>query len=526
MKKSIIFMAGLVGLALTACDDDNSLGTMQKNEAPVIVPAKGVALQGLYSTTGSNPVSLQANREAGSIALLDIELNSSFAEESTVTGQVEIAADPDFTTVQTIPLSAVAASSANPEASRAAGGDTRSLKGVVSVLEWNEAFQSFYGLNPAAEPNYLRYSLRLNNGKQNVILYDPNGNEWFDDMEFMVTPIDAELDVEASYTLCYQVNGGETTEVAMYHNPEKHVYDDPNFSATVTVGEGESINWWIKGQSGSTFGVAGDQDAMSGDLAALDGASKGQLSEEGPYRIDVNMLDLTYTVKLAPNSLYVWYTSSNPKITSFDDVSQLSTTDFEVYSGMAGLYSNWCLTGQANYKPTLYVNDSSVEVTADGNTNAGAMMFSSEGVQAYADSPIPRGTHSGLFYITANFTNLKYTTYYCSTIGIVGSFTGWADGGDIALKTTRSSQSLVWTGEITLAVDDEWKIRANGDWAVNFGTPGDGSFATDGTPIELTMGSNNFKATEAGTYNVTINFKRQYVNGAMTPYTMTLTPKE
>lgn len=529
-------MAGLVGLALTSCEDKSDLGVMQKNEAPIVVPADGVALQSLYGAEG-NKINLQNYEESALVPLVDIELASTFPESSTVSGLVEISDNADFTNAQTITLTSEPAANQNAVLAEAVSGETRSLQGMVEMTAWNNAFVSFYGLNPEANVNYLRYKLWLTNGDQKVILYNNNGEEWFDAMAFTVTPLDAKLDVNSTYYLNYVVEGKEQTTVQMYHNPDKHVYDDPNFNAMVEVGEDETVLWWITtdeiGQN--PYGVeASDPTAASGNLGKVDGTTyvSGQISVAGAYQVAVNMLELTYTVKMAPNSLYVWYTSSNPKITSFDDVSQLGTTDYEEYTGMAGLYSNWCLTGQPNYKPILYVNDANVAPETDGNNASGAISFSSDGVQAYAENPIAKGSNNGLFYITANLTSLKYTTYYCKTMGIVGSLTNWGnetDGvvtPDIALKTTRSSQSLVWTGEVTLTAGDEWKIRANSEWVVDFGTSGDGSYATDGSTIELTKGAGNFKAAESGTYNVTINFKRQYVDGAMTPYTMTITPKE
>ena len=170
MKKSIILMAGLIGLALTSCDDKSDLGTMQKNEAPVVVPAEGVAIQSLYGTTG-NRINLQNYEESVYIPLIDIELSASFPETSVVTGQVEISKNADFSDAQTIALSSMEASSSNAMLAEAVNGETRSLKGYVEVTAWEEAFTSFYGLNPAAEVNYVRYKLWLTNDTQQVLLY-------------------------------------------------------------------------------------------------------------------------------------------------------------------------------------------------------------------------------------------------------------------------------------------------------------------------------------------------------------------
>lgn len=524
-------MAGLVGLALTSCKEDNSLGTMQKNEAPIVVPADGVALQSLYSATG-NRISLQNYEDTKDIPLVDIEISSSFPENSTVTGEVEISDNADFRNAQVVPLSAVQAASANENvaAAAAAGGETRSYKGVVSVSEWNSAFVSYYGLNPAANINYVRYRLWLSTEKQNVILYDENGNEWFDAMEFIVTPLDAKLDVAASYTLHYIVNGEEQT-VVMYHNPDKHVYDDPNFNATVEATENEDgtinqISWWIAptDDASKAYGVAGeDAEAETGDLALKsEGGINGIIAGAGVYKIEADMLDLTYSVKLAPPSLYVVSTS----YIQFPQAAQLGTDDNIVYSGMAGIEAAWGLTGQAAFKPTLYSNNPDVEITSEGGTVTGGLIFDTTGAPLNSNTAIPLPGTRGLFYVTANLQTLQYTAYRCNSMGITGSMAGveWGAGPDIELKNSRTTYYMTYTGTLTVNAGDEWKIRANGDWAVNFGGANGGSYTTDGQEIELSMGGDNFVAAEAGTYNITVYLRRYLENGKMVPYRMTVTP--
>ena len=109
-------------------------------------------------------------------------------------------------------------------------------------------------------------------------------------------------------------------------------------------------------------------------------------------------------------------------------------------------------------------------------------------------------------------------------MGITGTLMGCDWNNDIELKNSRTTQYMVYTGQITVKAGEEWKIRANADWAVNFGGNGSSSYATDGSEIELSMGGENFVAAEDGTYNVTINLRRTLKDGKMTPYYMTVTP--
>ena len=531
-------MAGLVGLALTSCKEDNSLGTMQKNEAPIIVLENGVALQSLFNATG-NSINLQNYQGVAQIPLVDIEIDASFPENSTITGEVEIADNADFNNAQTISLSAVEAADTNESLQQALNAATRSYTGVVNCTAWNDAFVTFYGLNPAANVNFVRYRLWLNNEKQNVILYDNNGNEWFDPMEFMVTPLDAQLDVNSEYWLNYQAGSGSVKSVLMYHNPDKHVYDDPNFNGMVEVGEDETVFWWITtDENGSNpYGVeASDPTAETGNLGKItdNTYTKGQISTAGVYKVSVNMLELTYTVKLSPNSLYVMSTSGLG--TNFSTAPQLGTSDNVVYEGMGAIFSAWGLTGQASYRPTLYVNNPDVAVTSSNGTVTGGMMLDTSGAPLNANSAIPRpGNKDYMYYITANLSTQTYTAYLCNTMGFVGSINNWGnpdDAGvvtpDVALTTLRSNMFLEWTGTLTVKAGDEWKIRANSEWVVNFGGANGGSYATDGSPVELSMGGDNFVAAEDGTYNVKVYLKRQYDadKKAMTPYYMTITPAQ
>ena len=70
------------------------------------------------------------------------------------------------------------------------------------------------------------------------------------------------------------------------------------------------------------------------------------------------------------------------------------------------------------------------------------------------------------------------------TYGVVGSFNEW--NNDVAMTKVNDT---TWQAEVTLAAGDELKVRADGDWADNWGDNGE-----------------NFKIAEAGTYVVTLTF--------------------
>ena len=79
--------------------------------------------------------------------------------------------------------------------------------------------------------------------------------------------------------------------------------------------------------------------------------------------------------------------------------------------------------------------------------------------------------------------------------GLVGGFTGWADGADVMLASDGTY--LVAKG---VALDGEFKFRKDGAWGTNFGLAEGAEFAT-GTEVALAQDGPNIVAA-AGTYDV------------------------
>lgn len=95
----------------------------------------------------------------------------------------------------------------------------------------------------------------------------------------------------------------------------------------------------------------------------------------------------------------------------------------------------------------------------------------------------------GLYWVTANFTDLTYTATAVEKVSIIGNYGGW--GTDQYL--TPNEDMTVWSA--TVELDGEWKIRINDSWDYNYG----GRLAS---PVFEGPNFNN----EAGTYVVTMTF--------------------
>ena len=119
-----------------------------------------------------------------------------------------------------------------------------------------------------------------------------------------------------------------------------------------------------------------------------------------------------------------------------------------------------------------------------------------EGV-AKAGGPNIKVEEAGTYLITLdpNPDAPALTIEKMTVWGVVGSFeaSGWADGKDIPMTEKETG---VWVSDpVTFAAGNEFKVRADGGWTVNFGLK-DGVIAQDG---------DNVKVEADGTYVVTLD---------------------
>ena len=103
--------------------------------------------------------------------------------------------------------------------------------------------------------------------------------------------------------------------------------------------------------------------------------------------------------------------------------------------------------------------------------------------------------------------------------GVVGTITGWGEQADLYMSEV--GENLFVRNGVTVTADDQFKIRFNNDWAVNYGAAGDVEpFAvTVGEELVLAAGGKNLSAP-AGTYDIYFNivdFKIWVMNEGETP---------
>ena len=441
----------LTAFGLAACDDSSDLGIQQQNPQEAIMEANGLTVA-WQSPIQGNTLSLPAYKDQAIPVISTVETKD-LPAGATIDYEMQIASNADFSDAQTVAVE----------------------NGAVLESDWDNAFKAIYHKDPAARVNYIRFAAYVIDGSQVSRL---GGDDfWYGAKQLTVTPIDLQLPVEGTY---YLYAGGEY--IKMNHSAQ-HQYDDPNFSLIVEVSAAQAqagYKWQIANEGYSkVYGVSetGDPADFSGNLV-LDGA-QGVINVAGTYKIEVNMLDLTYHISYAFQTLN---TPGPANGWSFDNNMLLTTNDYITYFGYVYIQQEFKLAagswevnwGMGGTEGTLGVGGANIKVPSDG-----------------------------LYYVVANLNELTYSLTKIETIGLIGGFNGW--GGQANL--TPSADYKTWTGDVTFTEETEWKFRMNDNWYYNLG----------GAIDNLVGGGDNLKSA-AGSYTVTLDLGKL-------PYSCTLTSK-
>lgn len=439
-------------LTLAACEEADGLGVMQTNPQEAIMQADGVKVAYGENLTG-NTLDL-TKYENNTIKVITCTEAKDLPEGASVEYKMDVATDAEFNTFQTLQVT----------------------DGTVKANEWEHICRELVGKSPLPVKQWVRFAVYIKTAGDLVRV---GGNDtYMAQKEVTVTPYDLKLPVEASYTLQLTENG-TTKDIVMSHSP-RHPYDDPVFTAVIDVTS--SAQWDIVNASKSkVYGVdeMGDPTQPSGNLEL--GGGKAEIASAGTYKIEVNMLDLSYSITFAFD--YLWTPGPASGWGFGADNMKLTTTDYITYGGYVYVENEFKLCAQADWNPLNWGYDNGV--LSRGGTNIKAP-----------------GKH--LYYVEANFADMSLTLTDITKIGMIGGFNGW--GGDAEL--TPSADFRTWTGTVEVKEAGEWKFRMNGEWKYNLG----GSFD------KLEQNGANLKFDAAGTYEVTLKL------GAL-PYSCTVVKK-
>lgn len=276
----------------------------------------------------------------------------------------------------------------------------------------------------------------------------------------------------------------------------KDVYDDPTFTVTFPVADGET---W--------FAIADDKTVASGEWSDVLGCAEGNgnngmegkiarrsdLTDEGSWKITIdgdakfvkmtiNMMDYSYTLeKINFNEFF--YEIGNE--------SGWATNHALYGANYDGKYQGYYyLNGQFKFKPNADNWDGDYEYDGEGKLT-----------QTGSDNIPDPG--AGFYQIDVDLTANTYALTKVTSISAIGDFNSW--GGDVDL--TYNTETGAWEAN-DVALSGGVKFRMNHEWAVSWGgADGDGSNFNN-----LTQNNGANLTVEAGTYDIQLYISYEGVN--------------
>ena len=446
MKKFSIMLLATLALGFTACEDYEP-AQPQSNPQESIMSAEGITVAPVDSVNPS--FDLKALEDSGSkAAVLNVLEVKDMPAVGELTFVMELAKSDDFAGAQQV-------------ATSVADGQV-----LVSPADWQAAHLKVLGKNPKTQDAYVRFAAYVVNGTSSVRIGNPN--LYYGAHKVSVTPYPAAVTIEEAYSLV--IKGKEP--IALNHSGDQ--YDNPVF--TIKLDIEEEIEWAIKGAQLTYVPTASETDELVGTLAIdqdslAEGQNFGKMSTLGPWVLSVNMETLTYS--FAPAFENLW-TPGDANGWNHGGSQMLSTTDYANYYGFANLSTGgFKFTSAADWSHINYGDAGEGKLSTDGGAG---------------NLTVPE---SGLYWCDVNIAALTWSATKIETIGVIGSFNGWAES--LALT---SEDGLFWTGTITLNEGDEYKFRCNNDWAINLGGEDEYTLVPNGA---------NLKAPATGTFTITLD---------------------
>lgn len=532
MKKINYLLLGVLGMMVASCGESIEPSYPQENPQNPILQDGDIVFEKYGVLASEETLNLEAynNPDNSKINVLKVAKYEGMVADAQLVLSLEISNTADFKNSQSLELYPT---------------DEDPTVYYANAYDWNTLQLNVFGNSIKPQDAYYRLPVLV---KIQGTDYRYVGPDYYGlEGNIMETRMDPGYQIDENYYVFGTFIGGDTPGkgVKMYHD-SRDVYDNPTFTYSFEVTEDQLTVGYslmiapeaVHDQNGSVAECYG-KGSTAGTLEL--GGEPITITEAGPYMLEANMLDLTYTLKVAPPSLYVMDTQL-PAGMSFGDVPQLGTTDNVVYEGMAGLVKGWGLTGQAAYKPTFFVNNPEIPVTTQQYTTKGSIMYETTGTPLVDANAIPLPDKRGLYYLNVNLQTLTYSAYKVNQVGIAGTMNDWGGNDENPIPdipmlgltnqdkpgTTAGSLTtlfLNWTVDLDLEADAAFKIRMNHQWGVDFGLAAGETFHADGQPINLSMGGADIKGAPAGSYTIKLYLNRKLVNGEMSPYYMTVTPK-
>ena len=472
MKKYLLYsLLGATALFTAACDEDFNEDVVPPQEWD---QEETITLPGL-TATGATEINL-AEIEGDSLAAFSATINGALPEGATVSNyRIALTAQKEGATAVTFPTGA---------------------NGNVAKQAIQEMIEADYGKRPVARMyDAVVYADVMTNGQASLMKSETT---------FSATPIAPFI--SSGYYLIGNMCDWDANKIIAFTHSDKDVYEDPIFTLNFET-KGDNNYWKIIPQENvdagdiwngpqGAVGVAVDGDpSLEGTLINKD-AQAARIEKAGMYRMTLNMMDYTYSIKeIAPEYYIVgamqgWNSDVEKGMICTlypKDAMHFSyTTKFEgdgnLKIWLGSDFGNW-----DNAMGTAVDGDQSPE----GKIGGGGAIKCPEPASFYTFAV----DFSSNTYTWTKLDNQEPTEY--EKIGLIGDFNGW--GGD-AFMTQVTPHNWYIAG-LEVAADGGIKFRANADWGTNWGAKVNIADQAYGVG---TNGGDNI-AIQAGTYNVFLN---------------------
>lgn len=439
MKKSFIF--SVLALALAACsDNEGPWGIPQENPQEAIFSVENMEI--VPESAAQATINLLSYNDANElIPMARVSALTDWPEGYNISAVMQLSGKSDFSNFDEIPVK------------------IENDVFYVAPDAWQEVFVSKISKGPKAKENYVRFAVSATSldGKQTIRIGGPD--VFFAPITCTVVPFPSEMVIEDAYYLLGTINGWNVATAVKLEHSERDVYDDPVFTLLCNVNGVEGWWWkivpestyitgnWVDAANGS-FGVAengsSDLEGMLVARTATEDCGAGCLSVSGPFRLTINMEEMTYAWTQAIENLYVIGSGCG---WDFGASQALGTTDFTNYYGFANVGDQFKFTSEMSWNGINYGNTGTPGTL---NPDGGAGNLTNE-------TP-------GLYWCHVNLPELTYDMTHITAIGAIGDFNGW--GESVAL--TPSEDNLVWSGVVEFT-GGSFKLRCNNAWDLSFG---------------------------------------------------------
>lgn len=282
MKKYIFnSLVAVAALAMGACNEDFNEDVAAPQSWP---QEEAITIPGFSASSATSTAADLAT--AGEMVTVFSYSQPSGMPEGTTLDNFRLDITPDYEGAKTTQLKANA-------------------EGQVVTAELQALIEDAYGRNPVERTfNAKVYANLMKDGQAALLTCDP--------IVIKATP--KAPDISEKYYIVGDFCGWSAESMMEFNHSETNIYDDPVFTIAITTTKPNQY-WKIipqKNIDNNDFwanpGVLGPEtdgdDAPSGKLVDSN-AQAGKIAEPNKYIMTINVLDMTYSIVVAPTELYM-----------------------------------------------------------------------------------------------------------------------------------------------------------------------------------------------------------------------------